>query len=282
MVIISDKVIEEDRFLLDEREHKLRFSINDSKCLQKSSIKQNISMSGIIVSFVQSKVNTNSMISHFKTTAITYLLRRTQVTYRDKDRSQTLLRMDVPTLHLFIVDLCDEESFKKIKNDLGEKPLNLLIHNAGYFPFLANRFNQGIDQEDWLKAFQVHCTGPIILTKLLIDSLKKEEGSKIVTICSRRASNQNNIKDNYNGRYGYSTSKAAQLSAFTTLARELKNDKIIVINLHPGRLKTEMTNYDPDGIEPDESAEKIVNVITKASVKDSGAFMDEEGNLLPF
>lgn len=65
------------------------------------------------------------------------------------------------------------------------------------------------------------------------------------------------------------------------LSIELKPDRILAVNLHPGWVQTEMGG--PHAlITAQTSAEKMIELATKFTEKDNGAFYSWNGQMLPW
>lgn len=172
------------------------------------------------------------------------------------------------------VNLLDPESIKEILEYTKNIKFNLVIYNAGKFGYESNR-GPILNRQDWVNSFVINSIAPIELAFALEDGLI-EKGGKYVVISSRRGSNAINIKDEYEGRYSYRSSKAALNSALVALSRDFKDKGITVLMLHPGQVKTEMTKY--KGMEPEQSAEMIKNTIDLRSLNDTGKFIDVQNN----
>jgi len=158
---------------------------------------------------------------------------------------------------------------KLLKEKLRNIKVDVLINNAGIGK--DDRIEK-LNINNVISQFEVNTIGPLRVTCGLLNNF--QPGSKIVIISSRLGS----IGRNSNGKYyGYRISKAGVNMAGVTLARDLYNNGIIVVLVHPGYVKTDMTQGNGD-IEPDESAEKIINIIKKAKIEDSGKFISVSGD----
>lgn len=202
------------------------------------------------------------------------------VTYRDVAKSEELLKIKNERLKVSQIDLLQKDAIEQIKNNFGDKELDIIIYNAGMFGYKSNR-GPVLDSEDWLYSFQVNVVSFVQLSYAMVENLLDGQDKKIVAISSRRGSNAVNIQDGYVGRYSYRSSKAALNSAGVALADDLRKHHISVYLLHPGRVATEMTKY--QGITPAESAKNIKRVIDNMQLEHSGTFLDVgTGKILPW
>lgn len=168
------------------------------------------------------------------------------------------------------VDVRDEKNLAKVLDHLGENTIDILINNAGIY------LKDNIDFEVIREQFEVNTLGPLKVTKALMSHLK--QGSKIAMISSLMGSISENSLGAY---YGYRISKAALNAASKSLSLDLISQGITVVVLHPGYVKTDLTQGRGE-ITPEHSAEGLTKVIEKMTIKDSGHFYDYEGDELPW
>lgn len=170
------------------------------------------------------------------------------------------------------VDVKNEASLLKVTQNLQGKTIDVLINNAGIY------LNDNLDFsfEKIQEQLQVNALGPLRVTKAFLPFLKK--GSKIAMLTSLMGSIEDNLSGGY---YGYRMSKAALNAAGKSLSLDLRSREIAVVLLHPGYVKTDMTQGRGE-ITPDHSAKGLVEVIENLSLEESGCFKDYEGDELPW
>jgi NAD(P)-dependent dehydrogenase (short-subunit alcohol dehydrogenase family) len=133
-----------------------------------------------------------------------------------------------------------------------------------------------LDPDAIRKQFEVNALGPLRIAKAMLPRLSK--GSKIALVSSRVGS----IADNSSGgMYGYRMSKAALNMAGVSLARDLAARGILVVILHPGFVKTDMTGGAGND-EPSVAAKGLLSHIDKLSPETSGKFFHAHGQELPW
>jgi NAD(P)-dependent dehydrogenase (short-subunit alcohol dehydrogenase family) len=133
-----------------------------------------------------------------------------------------------------------------------------------------------MDFDRMRRQFEVNSLGPLRVTYALLPNL--DEGSKVVIITSRMGS----IGDNTSGsRYGYRMSKAAVNIAGVSLSHDLRPRGIAVAILHPGFVRTEMTNHQ-GLIDAPESAAGLLQRINELTMETSGSFWHANGERLPW
>lgn len=171
------------------------------------------------------------------------------------------------------IDITQIDDVSRLVETVGDKPLDLLINNAG---LLHDEALGSLDFDTIREQMEVNAYGPLRVTEALLGNLAR--GSKIANITSRMGS----IADNDSGgRYGYRASKAA-LNAFAkSLAIDLKPKGIAVAQLHPGFVQTRMVNFGGQ-ISPEEAAAGIAARIEALSLENSGSFWHSNGEALPW
>ena len=136
----------------------------------------------------------------------------------------------------------------------------------------------------WLaRNFAVNAIGPALVAKHFLPIMPRAGRSVFAALSARVGS----ISDNkLGGWYGYRASKAALNMLVRTLAIEEKrrNDRAIVVALHPGTVDTDLSrpfqgNVRPGTLfTPDRAALQLLDTIDALRPPDSGKLFDYEGN----
>ncbi|MDB5711895.1 MAG: short-chain dehydrogenase [Sphingomonas bacterium] len=140
----------------------------------------------------------------------------------------------------------------------------------------------------WLaRNFAVNAIGPALVAKHFLPLMPRTGRSVFAALSARIGS----ISDNkLGGWHGYRASKAALNMLVCTLAIEEKrrNDRAIVVALHPGTVDTALSrpfqgNVRPGTLfTPDRAALQLLDTIDGLRPPDSGKLFDYEGNeILP-
>ena len=170
------------------------------------------------------------------------------------------------------IDVSNAESIARLKREIGDQPLDVIINNAG---IMGSDAFGSIDYGAILEQFEVNALGPLRVTEALADNL--HEGSKVAIVTSRMGS----IGDNGSGgRYGYRASKTAVNQIGTNLRHELMPHGIAVALLHPGMVATELTGG--NGVPPAQAAQGLIERIDALNLQNSGRFWHAEGYELPW
>ncbi len=172
------------------------------------------------------------------------------------------------------VEVSDQKSLLNLAKHLSGRKLDWLINNAG----IANGISMDRLDEDSIvsckRMFEVNSLGPLLTTQALLNNLR--DGSKVGIITSRMGSMDDNDSG---GSYGYRMSKAAVNSAGKSLSVDLKPQGIAVAILHPGWVKTDMTDHN-GLIETDESAAGLIARMEALTLENTGGFWHSNGELL--
>jgi len=171
------------------------------------------------------------------------------------------------------VDVADSAAVDHMAEQLGGRRIDILINNAG---ILSDESLDDLDFDRMRRQFEVNSLGPLRVTAALRNNLG--HGAKVAIITSRMGS----IEDNTSGgRYGYRMSKAAVNMAGRSLARDLENDGVAVAILHPGFVRTDMTDHQ-GLVDAPESAAGLMARIDQLSMETSGSFWHANGEELPW
>lgn len=184
------------------------------------------------------------------------------------------------------IDLEDEASIAAAAKRIADGPApDLVIVATGLLHDGEHGPEKAIDQlaPEWLaRNFAVNATGPALVAKHFLP-LMPRTGKTIFAALSARVGS---ISDNrMGGWYGYRASKAALNQFIRTLAIEHKrrNDRSIVVALHPGTVDTALSkpfqgNVRPGSLfAPDRAAVQLLDVLDGLKAPDSGKLFDWEG-----
>jgi NAD(P)-dependent dehydrogenase (short-subunit alcohol dehydrogenase family) len=83
------------------------------------------------------------------------------------------------------------------------------------------------------------------------------------------------------GHYGYRMSKAALNAAGMSLARDLASSGVAVAILHPGYVRTDMTDHSGN-IDAADAARQLVERLDALTPETTGTFWHVSGQVLPW
>lgn len=163
-----------------------------------------------------------------------------------------------------------EQLFQKYKNIV----IDILINNAGIYPENHQKFSISETNPNWINnAFQTNCLGAFYLIHNFKENLLKSANPIVINMGSQ-AGSISQTKAGFG--YSYRISKAALNMLTKTFAAECP--EIITISLRPGWVKTKMGG-DNATMEISDSIQAMTNLIENLHHKDSGKFLDAQGNI---
>ena len=215
-------------------------------------------------------------------------------TYRQEKTAADLLALaeQYSHLHCIQMDLTDEAQIAAGIASISAIAPNLhlaincvgLLHNETQQPEKAIR---QLDADNLINYFKVNSIGPALLAKHLLALLKHSEPSLLATISAKIGS----IGDNrIGGWYGYRASKAALNMFLKTAAIEYsrRSPNTTIVMLHPGTTDTRLSKPFQRGVPPEKlfsterTVSQLLDVMSKATIEDSGAFFSWDGSRLPW
>ena len=171
------------------------------------------------------------------------------------------------------VDVTSNDAVAGLARRLQGVALDELICSAGILR------EDGLDDaayDDIRAQLEVNAIAPLRVVAALRKNLRR--GGKIALITSRMGS----IGDNGSGGYyGYRMSKAALNAAGMSLARDLASSGVAVAILHPGYVRTDMTDG-AGNIDPADAAAQLVDRIDGLTPETTGTFWHANGQVLPW
>lgn len=171
------------------------------------------------------------------------------------------------------IDVSVAKDITALSKKLEDRTIDILINNAGIF---ENETLDAMNFETIQRQFEVNTLGPLRVTHALLSNLHK--GSKIGIVSSRMGSVEDNTSGSY---YGYRLSKAGVNAVGKSLAMDLEPKSIAVAILHPGFVRTDMTNGNGE-INPDQSAKGLIKILDKLNISSTGRFWHTNGSSLPW
>jgi NAD(P)-dependent dehydrogenase (short-subunit alcohol dehydrogenase family) len=155
---------------------------------------------------------------------------------------------------------------------------NLLINNAGiYGPKDGGQNLDNISADDMQQVFKTDAVAPLLLVQYLLPRLKRGRAT-IANMSSKMGSASDNSSG---GVYAYRAAKSALNIISRSMALDLKIDNISVICLHPGWVKTDMTNHS-GLIDVDTSIAGLTSVIDNVAHYAPGTFVAFDGTVIPY
>ena len=170
------------------------------------------------------------------------------------------------------LDVRAESLEEKLTTELQQRSLNRLIIVAG---ILESDDISCLAPDSLKRQFEINAVGALRAAVALRGSMAPD--SVIAFITSRMGSIADNTSGGY---YGYRMSKAALNAGAKSLAIDLAPHRVKVAILHPGFVRTDMTNGQ-GFIDPRTSAEMLKDQIESWKTENTGIFKHASGEILP-
>nr|WP_319247263.1 SDR family NAD(P)-dependent oxidoreductase [uncultured Celeribacter sp.] len=154
---------------------------------------------------------------------------------------------------------------------VADRPLDLLVCNAGVYLDKGQDLDHGYPAEMWATEFAVNVTGVFQTVQALLPALRQAQG-KIAIISSQMASHTRAP----GGSYIYRASKAAALNLGRNLATDLKPEGIAVGIYHPGWVQTDMGGSTAE-ITAEAAARGLADRFDELSLSQTGCFKTWDG-----
>nr|WP_257786359.1 SDR family oxidoreductase [Francisella uliginis] len=196
-------------------------------------------------------------------------------TCRNPAKADNLNKLAAKYTNLTIekLDVTSSDEQQQLFQKYKDKTLDILINNAGVYPEHHKRISISNTDPSWINdAFQTNCLGAFYLIHNFKDNLLKSDNPIVINMASQAGS----IEQTKVGfGYSYRISKAALNMLTKTFAAEYP--EIVTISLRPGWVKTYMGGENAS-LEVKDSITAMTKLISSLTSKDSGKFLNAQGN----
>ena len=189
------------------------------------------------------------------------------------------------------LDLTNEQKISEAAEELKSKNvrINILINAIGYLHdknYFPEKKISDINNDHMLKSFKINTIAHALIIKYFSPLMVQDSTSVLACLSARVGS----ISDNYlGGWFSYRASKAAlnQIVKSSSIEFKRKKSNIIFVSIHPGTVLTNLSNpflnKDKNNFfTTEESAKKILNLISALKIENSGNFLDYQGDIIPY
>lgn len=183
------------------------------------------------------------------------------------------------TIAVMRMDVTDQASVDECVREVTKRypAIDDLVNNAGTYGSRDDR-GLGADPSQVDEVLAVNAVGPYRVTRAFLPLLRRGRAPRILFISSRMGS----IGDAPSGAaYGYRMSKAALNMLGANLARDLREEGVLCLLLHPGWVRTRMGGTRAS-VPVADSVAGMRRVAGRAALAHSGAFLDYTGAIVPF
>ncbi|BCN27384.1 SDR family oxidoreductase [Vibrio alfacsensis] len=151
---------------------------------------------------------------------------------RDPQQASELIELsNTDNVELLKLDVTSEKDINAL-----DRTIDHLILNAGVLGDDCAKLGE-MTQSKWLEVLNINTVAPALLIQALKENVAASEHKTIVGISTRVAS----IGDNGSGNmYSYRTSKAALNQILVSAAKNLADQGVKTVAVHPGWVQTDM------------------------------------------
>ena len=194
----------------------------------------------------------------------------------DAGQLQTLIKRE-PAIELHALDVTNYVQMVTLADQLGNRPIDILLSNAGIYGSKDVGFG-AVDAEEWRQVLEVNTIAPLMLVQTFVEQVAASQQKLVAVISSKVGS----IADNSSGgSYIYRSSKTAVNQVVKSLSIDLASRDITVISLHPGWVKTDMGGPNAE-ISTDKSVSGLKSILQSAKLTQSGQFIEFNGSSIPW
>jgi NAD(P)-dependent dehydrogenase (short-subunit alcohol dehydrogenase family) len=181
------------------------------------------------------------------------------------------------------LDTSSDASIVSFAAAIGERPVDVLINNAGIDARAVGADDDArgaldITAEQFLAVFSVNLVGPMRLVQCLAENLRTAHG--IVANISAQVGSME-VAQRIGRDVSYNSSKAALNMLTIKQSQAFRADGVIVVCMHPGWVRSDMGGEGAD-IEPSEAASGIARALDKLTIDDTGSFLRWDGSVHPW
>jgi NAD(P)-dependent dehydrogenase (short-subunit alcohol dehydrogenase family) len=196
---------------------------------------------------------------------------------RSPQRAHELEQLAGDRVRIHALDVTDTASVRALAESLRDAAIDIVFNVAGVYGGPSQSLRQMADDlelGDVADTFAVNAIGPLRVSVALLPHVRRGSVKKLVHITSGMGSISDNTSGGY---YSYRMSKAALNMMSRSLACDLATDGIASYVINPGWVQTDMGgSAAPTPV--DESVRGILREIDRATLSDSGEFLNWKGN----
>jgi NAD(P)-dependent dehydrogenase (short-subunit alcohol dehydrogenase family) len=174
------------------------------------------------------------------------------------------------------LDVSDTASVRALAESLRDAAIDIVFNVAGVYGGARQSLGQmaeDLELGDVADTFRVNAIGPLRMSVALLPHVRRGKAKKLVHITSGMGSIADNTSGGY---YAYRMSKVALNMMSRSLACDLSEEGISSYVINPGWVQTDMGgSHAPTPV--DESVRGILREIDKATLSDSGEFLNWNG-----
>lgn len=197
------------------------------------------------------------------------------------------------TVRVEKMDVTRQDQINALAEKMKGEPIDILLNNAALIRFApitdragnAGQYFGTLDFEQFDQFMHTNVAGPLMIAEAFVDNVRASKLKMMVTMSS--AAGIISRLPRSADHYWYRISKAALNSAMRLLTVDLADDGITVVMFHPGGVHVESwgdidVKNMPGILTPEEAIGRMIATIDKLTFKDSGRFINNMGEDMPW
>lgn len=185
------------------------------------------------------------------------------------------LKEAAPEIATLRFDVRDEAAIRAAAAQVDE-PIDVLIANAGaYGP--QRQSSLDMDFDGALDLLSINTLGPLRVSQAFLPLVKRSARPRIVIMTSILGSMA--LDGTFN--VAYRVSKAGLNKIAQCLSADLKSERVVVVAMSPGWVRTDMGGPDAT-LDVRDSVAGIIKVADALTLADSGRYLDYRGEDIPW
>lgn len=188
-----------------------------------------------------------------------------------------------PKVTIEALDVTDVAAIEALALKYRDKPIDILINNAGTLGDVPKQSIGSLDQAEFLYVINANTYGALKMAEAFKLNLAASTQKKVFGMSSGLGSSA--MVTRRGGFYAYRASKAALNIVFRSLAADWRDQGIIVGILAPGMVETDLlraSGFQGRGITPTESVAGMIKVIDGMTLDNNGAAINYDGKVIPW
>jgi len=185
-----------------------------------------------------------------------------------------------PGVTLEQLDVTDLARIDVLAAKYRDQPIDVLINNAGIAGPVPGQMLGRMNFELLRQVLDTDAVGPMKLSEALLPNVIASHQKKIVTLSTSEASF---AKIDAGRLYWYRAAKAAVNMLMLNLAYDVRKKGVAVALINPGPVDTDMMKGVPMKLQPAaEAVPKVIGIIDRLNLENTGKFWDYAGGEVPW
>ncbi len=174
----------------------------------------------------------------------------------------------------FALDVSSEGSIRALAAALGDRPIDVLINNAGVTSPVKSVAELSFSELG--RVYATNVFAPMVLAGVLLPNLRAGQRKIVVNISSVMGSLASAAANKDAKSYAYRSSKSALNMLNVCQANELRGEGFTCVAVHPGWVKTDMGGGEAP-LSAQESVAAMLRTIDGLTPERTGAFIERDG-----